>query len=458
MVKLQSRSATSSRTLRVLVAAASVTALGFALAGCTSGSGSSANGQYGFPEATQSSSSTLTVWVDNTRVAALDAFKKANPDVKVDVVTYDGSANGSNTFQTKMQLFDQAGSGWPDVVFSSQNNDASWASQTSNGKQAFAAVLNQGYIDDSTISGFSAGALDPCTVDGKVYCLRNDLAQSVLFYNKTLLDQFGYSVPTTWEDYQALGDKVAAEHPGYIVGSVGDSFTPEIYMWASKCQANDVTAARAITVNTTSTECQRMASLLDDLSAKQVLSQDSVFTPEFLQKYTGKVLAMPGPVWYSGAIFNSATALNVPAGQMAVAAPLKWGSDDAVTGNVGGGTWFVSSHSTNLEAAKKLVDYVTTSDDYQVDLAPGLPAFASAAAKWVAKQQASGYFTGDLSAITSSASMVWNGWGYPQFSQEAIWAKTVTPAVASGSTFSSLLSTWGDAIKNQAQVSGYKVN
>lgn len=445
------------RRSRVLVLAAAISTLGLALAGCSSGAATTASGQFGFPEAKQSTTGALTVWVDNTRVAAADAFKKAHPDVKLDVVTYDGSANGSNTFQTKMQLFDQAGSGWPDVVFSSQNNDASWASQSTNGKQAFAAVLNKSYLDNATISGFSTGALDPCTVDGKIFCLRNDLAQSVFFYNKTLLTQFGYTVPTTWEEYQTLGEKVAAEHPGYIVGSVGDSFTPEIYMWASKCQANDVTAARAITVNTTSTECKRMATLLDDLNSKKALSQDSVFTPEFLQKYEGKVLAMPGPVWYSGAIFNSKTALNVPAGQMAVAPPLKWGSDEAVTGNVGGGTWFVSSHSTNLANAKKFITYVTTSDEYQVDLAPGLPAFKSAGAKWVAQQEASGYFVGGLSAVTASSSLVWNGWGYPQFSQEAIWAKTVTPAVASGSTFSSLLPAWGTAIKNQAQVSGYKV-
>ena len=83
-----------------------------------------------FPQATQDAKSTITVWVDAARLAAAEAFQKANPDVKIKVVTYDGSANGSNSFKTKMQLFDRAGSGWPDVVFSTQNNDAAWASQS----------------------------------------------------------------------------------------------------------------------------------------------------------------------------------------------------------------------------------------------------------------------------------------------------------------------------------------
>ena len=137
-------------------------------------------------------------------------------------MTYDGSANGSGSFKTKIGLFDQAGSGWPDVVFSTQNNDASWASQSKNGHQAYAAVLNKGLVPQTTLSNFAKGALDPCTISGQVYCLRNDLAQNVLWFDKTLMDKFGYTVPTTWEDYQTLSAKVASQHPGYITGSVGD--------------------------------------------------------------------------------------------------------------------------------------------------------------------------------------------------------------------------------------------
>ena len=68
------------------------------------------------------------------------------------------------------------------------------------------------------------------------------------------MKQWGYKVPATWEDYQALGEKVATEHPGYLVGAAGDTFTPEIYMWASKCGANQITGPKAVTVNTTSDE------------------------------------------------------------------------------------------------------------------------------------------------------------------------------------------------------------
>ena len=177
----------------------------------------------------------ITIWADATRQPAVEAFEAAHPEIKVNLVVDDGSSGASGTFQTKIGLADQAGSGWPDVVFSTQNNDASWVSQETNGVQAFAQVLSDGFLDKGFLDGFTPGALDPVTVDGKVYGLRNDLAPVLFWYNKALLDQFGYQPPTTWEDYEALGDKLAKDHPGYFLGSMGDSFEgPYIYYWSGQ--------------------------------------------------------------------------------------------------------------------------------------------------------------------------------------------------------------------------------
>ncbi len=445
------------RSVRTVAAALAGTAALAALAACGGSSSASSTGKYGFPEAAQSSGAKITVWVDADRVAAANAFKKADPGVPINVVTYDGSANGSNSFKTKIGLLDRAGSGWPDVVFSTQNNDAAWASQQTNGKQAFAAVLNQGLVPNKILSGFTKGSLNPCTVEGKVYCLRNDLAQNVLWFNKTLMDQFGYQVPKTWEEYQALSAKVAAQHPGYITGSVGDTWTPEVFMWASQCGANQITGPREVTVDATSANCQRAAKVIDAGVKNKTLTNLSVFTPDFAKKYTGKVLMMPGPAWFAGAVFNSKTGLNVPAGQLGVAAPLSWGNSTAVTGDVGGGTWFVSSHSKNLAAAEKFVRFVTTADDYQVNLAPGYPAYASAGARWIAKQQSSKYYATSLDPIIQAGKEIWPGWGSGEFSQEAVWAKTMTPIINSGQSVAANLQKWQDAIKNQAQVTGYTV-
>lgn len=194
------------------------------------GGTTSTNSKDGFNQVPQKSG-TLTVWVDSTRLAAAKLYQKQNPDVKLNIVTYDGDANGSNYLQTKVQLFNRTGKGWPDVVFSSQNNEVTWAADAN-----FAAPLNKGLVPAGTLGKFAEGANDVCTVGGTVYCLRNDLSQAVLWYNAPLMNKFGYTVPTTWEEYQQLGEKVAAEHPGYLVGDAGDSFTPEIYLWAASAE------------------------------------------------------------------------------------------------------------------------------------------------------------------------------------------------------------------------------
>ncbi|WP_433796759.1 ABC transporter substrate-binding protein [Actinoplanes sp. CA-252034] len=295
-------------------------------------------------------------------------------------------------------------------------------------------------------------------MDGKVHCLRNDLAQVVLWHDKSLLDEFGYTVPTTWEQYQELGERVAREHPGYIVGTVGDAWTPETYFWGSRCRANDITGPRSVTVRTGTPECRRAAAMLDTLIKNGTTPAISVFTPEFVKQYSGKVLVMPGPAWYAGAIFNNPQSLDVPKGRLGVAAPPAWQGESAVTGNVGGGTWFISSHSKNLKAASRFAEFVTTADDYQVNVAPGYPAFAAAADKWIKKQESSGYYATGLQPIITAGTQIWDGWGSGLFSQEAIWAKTMTPAIAEGKSLVDLLPTWETAIRNQARVDGYTVD
>lgn len=418
--------------------------------GCGSGGGAT-KAESGFTPA-QQTGGTLTVWVDSTRMAAAQLYQQQHPDVKMDIVSYDGDANGSNYLQTKVSLFNRTNSGWPDVVFSSQNNEVTWAKQAN-----FTAPLNKGLIPQSTLDGWAPGANDPCTVDGTVYCLRNDLSQTVLWYNATLMKQWGYQVPTTWPEYQALGQKVATEHPGYLVGVAGDTFTPEIYLWAGKCGANQITGPKAVTVNTTSQNCTRMASLLDTLIKAGSMSTSSVFSSDFDKNSADKILMMPGPSWYGGALFQGT--FKTPAGQVGVAPMPRWPDDPAPSaGNVGGGTWLVSAHSGNLKAATDFLTWVTTSDDYQGKVAPGYPAYQAAAKTWLANQASSGYYANDIAGpLQAAAGQVWSGWGYGQFSQEAIWAATVTPGLTAGKTITSMLPDWQTAIVNYAKSNGYQV-
>jgi len=398
----------------------------------------------------------ITVWGDATRQPAVEAFEAAHPEIKVNLVVDDGSSGGSGTFQTKIGLADQAGSGWPDVVFSTQNNDAAWVSKETNGAQAFAQVLNDGFLDKPFLDGFTPGALDPVTIDGKLYGLRNDLAPVLFWYNKTLLTQFGYDAPKTWEDYQALGDKLAADHPGYFLGAVGDAFEgPYIYYWSGQAPVFQVDGD-AFKSDVTAPNSVKVSNLIDHMVANKSITLDSVFGAPFVAS-ASKLVAIPGPAWYAGALFQNPGGVNAKPGDWVAAPPLYWKDGDKVTGNVGGGVWYASSHTTQPEAVKTFLKFIVS--DSKTAGTGGLPAYKAAADAWLAAQAKSGFYAGDFpTAISTAAASVWNGWGYPNFSPETAWAKVITPGLSAGKKMSDLSADWQTEMKNEAQVVGYTVN
>jgi ABC-type glycerol-3-phosphate transport system substrate-binding protein len=421
------------------------------LAGCASTTTATTTGS--FTPVKQSKSSAITVWVDSTRLPAAKLFQKDNPTIPINIVTYDGGATG-NTFQTKVGLFNKAGSGWPDVVFDENLTDIGWAS---SGKDPYAAPLNKGIFPSAKLANFSPTSLDPCTVNGTVYCIRNDVGQDVLWYNKTLMDKFGYTVPTTWEQFEALSDTVSKEHPGYQMGQVGDQNAVDIYFWAAECPAQ-VLHGTTFSSNTGAPDCVRMAKLLDAMIANGTMSTEAAMSgTAYPKQYSSKTLMTVGPSWYGQYFF--ADTLNVPKGQIAAADPLTWASQSkSYTGNVGGGTWFLSSHSKNLAAASKFIDFETTSEAVQAD-APTYPAYAPAAAQWIANPANSSYFANDVSGpLKDAAADVWPGWaGDAQVSQENIWSTTVMTKVLAGATIQDTLPAWQTEALNLAPTVGYTV-
>ncbi|MFK0158413.1 ABC transporter substrate-binding protein [Streptomyces sp. NPDC090493] len=445
----------------VLRTAAAALALSTAalLAGCASAdttAQSSRSDGSTFKPATQKDGSQITVWADSTRLPAVQAYQKAHPDVKMDIVTYDGGADGSTYLQSKVQLFDRTGSGWPDVVFGSPT-DVTWASQpTKSGAQPFAAPLDDKLVPQATLDGFAKGSLTPCQFDGHTYCMRNDIAQVVLWYNKSLMDKWGYQVPTTWEEYAALGKKVAKEHPGYLVGSVGDTNSHESYFWSGQCPAFDLVKPDTLRTDLQDPNCTRTAKLLDGLIDAKAVTTKGFFSQGFAKDSGSKVLMAYGPSWYGQYLFKAA--FKTPAKQIAAAPPLTWqGETEAATGNVGGGVWMVSSHSANLKASTDLVSWLTTSDENQAS-APTYPAYTKAAEAWLKNPANSDYFADDVStAFQQAANDVWTGWSNTRFSDATAWSSVVLPALTAGKSLTDTLPAWQQEIGNEAKANGYKV-
>jgi ABC-type glycerol-3-phosphate transport system substrate-binding protein len=155
----------------------------------------------------------LTVWVDGNRSTQAQAYKTAHPELNITIDVVDAS-QGSNT--SKIALAEKAGSGIPDVVFLGSPDEISTLSVNPIN---YPLALND-LVPKDVFNGFPAGSLNRCTYGGKIYCLGNDTGQTVLWYNKAQFEAWGYSVPKTFDEFKALGIKLAVEHPGYNLGTV----------------------------------------------------------------------------------------------------------------------------------------------------------------------------------------------------------------------------------------------
>jgi ABC-type glycerol-3-phosphate transport system substrate-binding protein len=431
-----------------------VTGMAIAGAGCGGSSHSGSQAAKSTPAHVSSgpASGSLTVWVDSVRLPVAKAYAAAHPNVHTKIVTFDGDANGASTLQTKIQLWNRSGHGWPDVLFSEQVNDPVWMAK----KPFDFAQPVKGLVPDKDLSQWPAPSTAQCTIDGTQYCVQDNLAQVVLWVNKKLMHRFGYKTPTTWQEWAALGQKVASEHPGYIVGTSGESFSHWIYLWADQCPLQQLKGAKVL-INATDAHCTRMASLLDPLIKNGTLPPLSVFTPDFAKKYGGandKVLMMPGPSWYATAVFHDT--LHVPAGQMTAAMPLKWDNESPITtGQVGGGPWIISRHSKNLKAAGDFVTWATTVFD---DNRPGYPAYAPLADRWLAGLAKDSYFAADPTpALKAAAPLIWQGWNLVTYPDQPVWSNTVVTKLVAGKSLSSLLPALGDGLAHAAQAAGYEV-
>jgi ABC-type glycerol-3-phosphate transport system substrate-binding protein len=446
-----------SRTRVIL--AVSVTVLLTAAVGACSSSSSSSSTTTGTSSATASGTvgGSLTVWVDAVRLPAAQAYAKAHPNVHVNIVTFDGDGNGATTMQTKIQLWNRTGSGWPDVIFSEQVNDPVWMAKPPFN---FAAPIN-GLIPQSILSQWPSPSTTQCTINGTQYCLQDNLAQVVLWYNKKLMTQFGYTVPTTWQQWAAIGQKVATQHPGYIIGTSGESFSHWIYFWGNQCPLEHLQGSQLV-INASDSHCTEMANLLTPLIKNGTLPPLSVFTPDFAKKYGGannKVLMMPGPSWYAQAVFQAT--LHLPAGQITAAMPLQWENETPITtGQVGGGPWIISRHSKNLATAANFVQWATTVfNPPGANARPGYPAYAPLANSWLAAMATDPYYAADPTpALKAAASLIWSGWDLVTYPDQPVWSNTVVTGLVAGKSLSSLMPAFGHALSQAAQAAGYQVS
>jgi multiple sugar transport system substrate-binding protein len=315
---------------------------------------------------------------------------KGKVDVKVEL-------HAQADLVQKVSLFNRVKKGWPDVVFGPPN-DVSVLADANN------VLALDKYAPASFWKDMEGGNKWCKGADGKTYCVKNDLAQDVLWVNTKLMKQFGYTVPKTMDEFAKIGADIAKNHPGYSLGALGTQGMYSGYLWPSQCPVNQATSSTVVTIAPKSPKCTRATTLVQPMIDSGVLSTSAPWDADFIADFgkPDKVVMTIGPSWFGEFVIKPASSWAVPAGEITAAEMPMWAGEKVnYSGEWGGGIYTVSPHSKYPTEALAFAIFMVSDKRNVTDVlnpdgshgAPTFPASAKGNAYWKAKISADTWYS-----------------------------------------------------------------
>jgi multiple sugar transport system substrate-binding protein len=358
------------RTSHPLRAAAVLTAVGLALAGCgrDTEAGSQAGPGAGAAVDDSPATGTVDVWAMGTEGEKLGAFveefRTANPEVTVNVTAVPWEAAHDKI---------------ANAIAAGQTPDVSLIGTTWMGEFAKAGGLDptpDGLVDES---GFYEGPWSSTVVGDTSYGVPWYVETRVLFYRKDLAAKAGWTQPPkTWDELTRFASDLesgaGAEYGINLQpGQTGSWQTFLPFAWSNGAALTD-DAGTEYTIDSPATveALEYYKSFFDDgLSPTRVLDPGELESG-FADGRFGSFVSGP---WHTGLVEEA----GVTQDQYAVA-PLPGKDSGAGTSFVGGGNLAVFADSDNRESAWKLVRWLSQPEVQQrwYDTLGDLPAVKSA--------------------------------------------------------------------------------
>ena len=136
----------------------------------------------------------------------LELLHKTCPDIELEFVSYAGG-NATGYSWAQMRADDI-----PDIFITSQILDETLA------EERLIDLSGYGFVN-----GFSTAILDQVAIDGGIYLLPVNSTMYGIYYNKTLMEEKGWEVPSNLAELEALCAQIQTE--GLIPGVVGTMLT-----------------------------------------------------------------------------------------------------------------------------------------------------------------------------------------------------------------------------------------
>ena len=406
----------------------------------------------------QAAKPSITIWVDAPRLPGAKLYAqimKPTVDVKVEL-------HAQADLVQKVSLFNRVKKGWPDVVFGPPND-------VSVLKDADNALALDKYAPASFWKDMEAGNQWCKGSDGKYYCVKNDLAQTVLWVNTKLMKDFGYTVPKTMDEFAKIGADIAKNHPGYSLGALGAQGVYSSYLWPSQCPVNQATSATDVKIAPKSPKCTRATALLQPMIDSGVMSTSAPWDADFIKDYgqANKVVMTIGPSWFGEFVIRPASSWAVPAGQITAAPMPMWAGEKVnYSGEWGGGIYTVSPHSKYPKEALAFAIFMVSDKRNVVDVAnpdgskgaPTFPASQKGNALWKAKISSDKYYAADpYPAMLEQSKKIFSGEKPVSYDTNGAMEGTFSNELKKQKNAQAALDAFATYASNLAKQLGYKV-
>jgi len=406
----------------------------------------------------QAAKPSITIWVDAPRLPGAKLYAEImKPTVNVKV-----ELHAQGDLVQKVPLFNRVKKGWPDVVFGPPND-------VSVLKDAGNALALDKYAPASFWKDMEAGNQWCKGSDGKYYCVKNDLAQTVLWVNTKLMKDFGYTVPKTMDEFAKIGADIAKNHPGYSLGALGAQGVYSSYLWPSQCPVNQATSATAVKIAPKSPKCTRATALLQPMIDSGVMSTSAPWDADFIKDYgqANKVVMTIGPSWFGEFVIRPASSWAVPAGQITAAPMPMWAGEKVnYSGEWGGGIYTVSPHSKYPKEALAFAIFMVSDKRNVVDVAnpdgskgaPTFPASQKGNALWKAAISADKYYSANpYPAMLEQSKKIFSGEKPVSYDTNGAMEGTFSNELKKQKNAQAALDAFATYASNLAKQLGYKV-
>ena len=389
----------------------------------------------------------LNVWADSVRVPMFEQYAKDGVELNITTIS-------APDLVAKIQLAMQAGTEVPDVVFF---NNVSYTAQLATRRSNFVLDLSD-LIPQDVEDAYSKNANSVCELDGKLMCLRNDVAQFHIWYNAPLIEELGETLPTTWEEYEAFGARVAEK--GMVIGSATQEFPMMNFLASNGCNfaAPVEGAANTLRIDLSTEACLRPAAMVDRMAENGSLAKVGLFDPSFAELYrSNKVPFLLGPSWFAEHVIRPT--YGAPEGQTGAALPPRWADQDQpITWHWGGGTYAGWTKTAHPEEVADLIEWVATDLALQTN-AVTMPAHEASSVAWGAAIAADPWYANDQTYNVMLEAVQFSDPNYVtlRIGLEAAFGATVAKAAATGESIVDALPALEAELTNQAKLNGYTV-